>query len=57
MHAEDDSIHDEDDSSDEEHMCEIETHTDNGEQKSIQDNRLLTTNFEVKVEKRKGEGS
>ena len=46
MHDEDDSIYDEDESSKEENEDEIETHTNNGEQ----NNKLLTTKFEIKVE-------
>ena len=42
--------HDEDDSSQDENVIEIEPHTVNGEQNNAQDNKLLTTNFEVKVE-------
>ena len=53
MHDEDDSIHDEDESSEEEDVTEIKTHADNGEQTNIQDNKLLTTNFEAKVENQK----
>ena len=47
------TIHDEDDSSEDENVYEIETHTENGEQNNIQENKLLTTNFEVKVENQK----
>ena len=50
IHDEDDSIHEEDESSEEENMNEIETYEDNGEQNKIQEDKLLTTNFEVKVE-------
>ena len=51
MHDDDDdSIHDEDDSSGDENVIEIEPHTVNGEQDNAKENKLLTTNFEVKVE-------
>ena len=50
MHDEDDSIHDEDDSSEEEHLPETEPPPNNGEQNKVQDNKLLTINFEAKVE-------
>ena len=56
MHDEVDSIYDEAESSEEEHVTEIQPYTDNGEQNNKQDNKLLTTNFEVKVENRKVEG-
>ena len=55
MHNEDDSIHDENESS-EENVTDIETHENNGEQNNKQEDKLLTTNFEVKVENRKVEG-
>ena len=50
MHDEDDSTYHEHDSSENENITETETYTDNGEQNNIQDNKLLTANFEVKVE-------
>ena len=50
MRDEDNSTYDEDESSDEEHLTDIETQTGNGEQNNIQENKLLTTNLEVKVE-------
>ena len=50
MQDEDDSTHDEDDLSEEENAIEIETPTNNGEKNNVQNNKLLTTNFEVKVE-------
>ena len=56
IHDEDDSIHEEDESSEEENMNEIETCENNGEQNNIQEDKLLTTNFEVKVENQKVEG-
>ena len=63
MHDEDNSIHDqenssedENDTSDENSVIEIETPINNGDQNSIHENKLLTTNFEVKVENGKVEG-
>ena len=56
MHDEDDSIQDEDDSPEHENITENETYQDNGEQNNVQDNKLLTTNFEVKVENQKVKG-
>ena len=56
MHDEDDTIYDEDESSEEENEDEIQSHQKNGEQNNKQDNKLLTTNFEVEVENRKVEG-
>ena len=57
MHDQDDSIHDEDNSSEPEHesseeesVHKIHPYTVNGEQSNEQDNKFLTTNFEVKVE-------
>ena len=55
MHDEDDSIQDEDDSPEHENITENETYQDNGEQNNVEDNKLLTTNFEVKVENQKVE--
>ena len=45
----------EDDTSQEENVTEMQTYENNGEQ-NVQDNKLLTTKFEVKVENRKVEG-
>ena len=45
----------EDDTSDEENVIEMQTYENNGEQNK-QEEKLLTTNFEVKVENRKVEG-
>ena len=56
MHDEDYSIYDEDESSEEENEDEIQTNENNGEQNNIQDNKLLTTNFEIKVDNQKVEG-
>ena len=60
MHDQDDTVHDEnnssepeDDSSEDNSVNEILPYTHNGEQNNIQDNKLLTTNFDVKVENRK----
>ena len=50
IHDEDDSIHGEDESSEGENVTDIETYTDNGEQDNVQEDKLPTTNFEVKVE-------
>ena len=52
-------IHDEDDSSaesEEENMNEMQTYENNGEQNNAQEDKVLTTNFELKVENRKVEG-
>ena len=54
------TIHDEDDSSEEseeENMNEMQTYENNGEQNNAQEDKLLTTNFEVKGKNRKVEGS
>ena len=45
----------EDDTSEEENVTEIQTYENNGEQNKPEE-KLLTTNFEVKVENRKVEG-
>ena len=45
----------EDDTSDEENVIEMQTYENNGEQNK-QEEKLLTTNFEVKVKNRKVEG-
>ena len=57
MHDEHESIHDEEDSSEEENVIEIETYEVNREQNNVQENKLLTTTFEVKVENGKVENS
>ena len=54
-HDEENASEDEDDTSEEENITETPTYETNGEQ-NVQDNTLLTTNFEVKVENRKVEG-
>ena len=46
---------DEDDSSRDEHVIEIELPRDNGEQDIGKEDKLLTTNFEVKIENPKVE--
>ena len=38
MHDEDDSIHNEDESSEKVHITEAETYTDNGDQNDVKDN-------------------
>ena len=50
LHDEDKSSEPEDDSSEENSVNEIQPHTENGEQNNIQEDKLLITNFEVKVE-------
>ena len=50
MHDEYDLIHDEDDSSQDEHVTEIAPHTVNQEQNNGKEDKLLTTDFEVKME-------
>ena len=57
IHDEDNSSELEDNSSEENSVNEIQPCTKNGEQYNEQDNKLLTTNFEVKVENRKLKGS
>ena len=54
-HDEENVLETEDDTSDEENVTEMQTFGNNGEQ-SKQEEELLTTNFEVKVENRKVEG-
>ena len=56
MHDNDALIHDEYDTSEDENITEIETYENNGEQNNAQQDKPLTTNFEVKVENRKVEG-
>ena len=55
MHDEHNSSELEDESSEEENVIDIDTYEDNGEQ-NVQESKLLTTNFEVKVENQKVEG-
>ena len=47
------TTHDETDSSEDEHVAEIVPYKENGEQKNGKDNKVLTTNFEVKIENQK----
>ena len=54
-HDEENASEAEDDTSEEENITEMPTYETNGEQ-NVQDNTLLTTNFEVKIENRKVEG-
>ena len=49
MHDEHDSIYDKDESSEKENVTDIETYRNNGEANNVHENKLLTTNFEVKV--------
>ena len=55
IHDEDNSSEAEDDTSDENSVNKIETYGNNGEQNE-QENKLLMSNFEVKVENRNVEG-
>ena len=50
MHDEDNSSEPEDDTSEDNSANEIQPYADDGEQDNKQENKLLTTNFEVKVE-------
>ena len=54
-HEEENSSEAEDDTSEDENADEMQTYENNGE-KNEQEDKLLTTNFEVKVENRKVEG-
>ena len=54
-HDEENSSEDEDDPSEDENVTEMQTYEINGE-KNVQEDKLLTTNFEVKVENRRVEG-
>ena len=55
IHDEENSSEAEDDTSEEQNLNEMQTYENNGEQ-SKQEDKLLTTNFEVKVKNRKVEG-
>ena len=55
-HDEENSSEAEDDTSEGETVAEMQTCENNGEQNNIQEQKLLTTNFEVQVENRKIEG-
>ena len=57
MHDEDYSTHEENDTSDENSVIEIEPSTDNGEQNNKTEENLLTTNFEVELKIKKFKGS
>ena len=50
------SKHDENNTSENKSVTEIEPPKENGEQNNGKDNKLLTTNFEVKMENQKVEG-
>ena len=52
----DKTIHHEDDSSDDKSVIEIETPQENGEQEIGEQDKLLTTTFQIEIEKRKVEG-
>ena len=54
-HDEENSSENEDDTSEDENVTEMQTYEINGE-KNVQEDKLLTTNFEVTVENRKVEG-
>ena len=54
-HDEENSSEAEDDTSEDENVAEMQTYENNGEE-NIQEDKLLTTNFEVKVENQKVEG-
>ena len=55
-HDEENSSEAEDHTSEDENVAEMQTYENNGELNNEQENKLLTTNFEVKVENRKVEG-
>ena len=55
-HDKDNSSEPEDKTSEEKFVHEIQPHMENGEQNNVQEDKLLTTKFEVKVENRKVEG-
>ena len=55
-HDEENSSEAKDDTSENENVAEMQTYENNGEQNNTQENKLLTTNFEVKVENQKVEG-
>ena len=50
------AIHHEDDSSDDESVIELEPPKENGEQEIGEQNKLLTTKFQIEIENRKVEG-
>ena len=55
MHDEDNASEAEDDTSEDENVAEMQTDENNGEQNDEQEDKHLTTNFEVKVENQKAE--
>ena len=56
IHEEENSSEAESDTSEDENVAEMQTYENNGE-KNIQEDKLISTNFEVKVENRKLWGS
>ena len=54
-HDEENPSEAEDDTSEDEHVAEMQTYENNGEQNNAQEEKLLTTTFEVKLENRKVE--
>ena len=57
MYDKDDVIHHEDDSLDDKSVIEIEPPKENGEQEIGKQDKLLTTTFQIEIEKRKLNGS
>ena len=55
IHDEENSSEAEDDKSEEQNLNQMQTYENNGEQNK-QEDKLLTTNFEVKVKNRKVDG-
>ena len=55
-HDEENSSEAKDDTSEDENVTEMQTYENNGEQNNAQEEKLLATNFEVKVENRKVKG-
>ena len=49
-HDEENSSEAQDDTSEDENITEMQTYENNGEQNNAKEDKLLTTNFEVKVE-------
>ena len=56
IYDEENSSEDQNDTSEKENLNETQIYENNGEQNNAQEEKLLTTNFEVKVENRKVEG-
>ena len=50
IHDEENSSEAENDTSEDENVAEMQTYENNGGQNNAQEEKLLTTNFEVKVE-------